>query len=279
MWAPEIYLLTRAEAAPGPLKSLVDSRLEAVKTLLARPWVLPTALIATASRPEGATGPMRFIDGLGGAGLSTDRPPLSVLSLGPEGLRVGLRPTVAYENDALVSLSLRAGLPAGGRLVLSLEALREAPRDAKGGIAEITSAVNEARIAAQQIDKALEAKAELAPGVTLAVDAESRGDDLQRTLFALHAAGIEVVHLLKAASHGHTLPLMIRREVAGARTVLNAPPIVAYEQPTLAIVTETHVDVWAAQGPQGTPAAADKKRRPPEGTQLHYKGQRLVQQG
>ena len=160
--------------------------------------------------------------------------------------------------------------------MLALEPLRAAPRDAKGGIAEISSAINQAQIASTGIYKALGHEAPQATGVTFAVDVEATSEDVSRVTAALRAAGVEIIHVLKAASHGHTLPLMIREEVAGTRTVLNAPPITAYEQPLRAVVHRTHVDLWAAEK-ASTPAPESKATyRPPVGTQLGYRGKEIV---
>ena len=267
--------LTEAPIAKSLMTPITKARLEALQAQLARPWVLPTAVIAAPKRAEGKRDPLVFIPNLGGAGLSTQYPPLSVFSIGPDGLRVGLRPTLAYEAGALISLSVQAGLPAGGRQVLSLEALRAAPRDSKGGIAEISSATNEVTQAASSIRSALDRKDPSAGGVTLALDAMSTSSDVSRVLSALHAAGVEVVHVLKSASHGHTLPLMIRKEAAGTRTVLETEDVIAYERPMIAVVTRSHVDLWAPDKPKGELPDGTWKARPPVGTTLGYKGKSL----
>jgi TonB family protein len=268
--------LVQAAVQPGPLNASIQARIDEIQGLLKRPWVLPTALVAASTRDPESTTPHLFIPNLGGAGLSTPRPPLGVVSMGPDGLRVGLRPTLIFEGDELVSISVREGLPAGGLLILSLEALRQAPRDAKGAIAEITSAINQVQLAATKIYKALGHEEPQAPGVTLAIDAESAAEDASRVAAALRAIGVEVVHVLKAASHGHTLPLMIRDEVAGTRTVLNAAPITAYEHPLRAVVHRAHVDLWAAEGASGVVPTAKGTYRPPVGTQLGYRGKQVA---
>ncbi|MDP6944323.1 MAG: hypothetical protein QF464_09260, partial [Myxococcota bacterium] len=242
--------LIQAPVPDGPLRSLLTSRVEAVRAQLSRPWVLPTALVTAPDRADDATEPIVFIPGLGGAGLSTHHAPIGVVSLGPDGLRVGLRPTVAFEDNTLVSLSIQHGLPAGGRLVLSLEDLRGAARQPKGAVDPISSAVNELKLAAAKVAKDLGRSGDGATGVTLALDAGSAASDATRVLDALRTSGVEVVHVLKSASHGHTLPLMVREEVAGTRTVLNTGRI-AYERPIIAVVTGTHIDVWAPQGSSG----------------------------
>ena len=282
MNTPVIALLRTAKAlikAPvpeGPLKALIQERLDTLKPMLERPWVLPTALVTTSTRAPEASTPLQFISNLGGAGLSTPHAPLGVVSMGPDGLRVGLRPIVAFEGDDLISISVREGLPAGGRLVLSLQDLEQAPRDAKGGIAAISSAVNQLQMASTSIYKALGHKEPQASGVTLALDAETSSEHASRLTAALRAIGIEIVHVLKAASHGHTLPLMIRNEVAGTRTVLNAPPVTTYEAPLRAVVQRSHVDLWAPAGAKEAPPTSKGTYRAPVGTQLSYRGKEIV---
>ena len=269
------HSLSLAPVPSGPLKALLNERLEALKVQLSRPWVLPTALISAPKRAPDQVQPLMFIPNLGGAGLSTAHAPLGVLSLGPDGLRIGLRPTLSFEEGKLVSLSLRSGLPAGGRLVLSLEQLRAAPRDAKGEIEALSSAANEALKAASTIHKALGHEARQATGLTLALDAEATSADVNRTLAALHAAGVGIVHVLKSASHGHTLPLMIRQESSGTRTILETEGVTAYERPMLAVVAREHVDIWAPEKALNALPEKPYTGRPPVGTTLSYKGKSL----
>ncbi len=273
----EAARLSALEVPAGPLAGLVGRQMATLKSRLATPWVLPVvvvdaplAQVAAADRTVLAS-----IDGLNKDGLSVAALPLGVVSVGPEGVRAGLRPIVSVDAGGLVSKSVEVGLPSGGRVVLSLPDLLAAiPDPTTGAMTQVSSVITEianaeAALGTQVLPKPLMLPEESGRAVSLVVDAEASAPAVVRTIDALRAAGVTRFFLEKTQSVGRVLPLLVRGAPADLETLLP----VGFHRPVIAVVKGGTVEVWAPAGDdEEAPRVGDADKPLPPGAIPSYKG-------
>lgn len=281
--APLIGLLREAdrigalEVPAGPLAGLIGRQMATLKSRLAVPWALPVPVVdAPLAQVAGADRTfLASIDGLDGDGLSVAALPLGVVSVGPEGVRAGLRPVVSIDKGELASKSVEVGLPSGGRIVLGLaELLATTPDPTTGAIHQVSSVITEIAAAetafgAQVLPKPLLLPQESGRAVSLVVDEEASALAVVRTIDALGAAGVTQFMLEKTQSVGRVLPLLVRDAPAD----LDALVPVGFHRPIIAVVQAGKVDVWAPAGEdEEAPRVGDAKKPLPPGAVPSYSG-------
>lgn len=281
--APLIGLLREAgrigalDVPAGPLAGLIGRQMATLKSRLAVPWALPVPVVdAPLAQVAGADRTvLASIDGLNADGLSVAALPMGVVSVGPEGVRAGLRPIVSIDNGELVSKSVEAGLPSGGRVVLGLpELLAATPDPTTGAITQISSIMTEIASAETDLGTQITPKPLLLPqesgrAVSLVVDAEASGEAVVRTIDALRAAGVTRFLLEKTQSLGRVLPLLVRDAPADLETLLP----VGFHRPVIAVVGANTVEVWAPAGDdEEAPRVGDAKEPLPPGAVPSYRG-------
>lgn len=272
----------------GPLESPLDRAASDVRELLSRPWALPVAFVAAAqadvaARPAAEGAPpaeprrtLAFMPELGSTGPAISSAGLAYIIIGPDGVRAALPPIVQVEGGKLRSLSVEAGLPAGGKLVMSLADLDAARPAADGALPLVSSAASELRKAQEKFGPLVGSKPPVRT-VTLVVDAAASASHVTKTVDALLAAGVGAIHVSRTASHGSVLPLLMRSESEALRPVLREVAPVGYERPVIAAVSASHVDVWAPADPEGgLRPAGNAAASPPAAAEAGYKGKDLV---
>ena len=236
-----LHLATELAAAPigtTPLSPLIAAQSKRLQEALKRPIRLPNLLPSAPIADGDIEAPWNAsMMELGKGGSSVSSPSDAIFFASPENIRVGLRPTVAIEKDLLVSRSAQLGLPAGGKQIMSTEALSNAELNADTGIVAISSAVAELREAIPKI------KGDPNLPVELVVDARTDAKVVKKLLDALKLAGVHHVRFVKTATHGQTLPLLVRDEPPGFKERFGEGT-----QSMLAVVTGGHVDVWLPRG-------------------------------
>jgi hypothetical protein len=265
------------EVPPGPLAGLIGRQQAALRSRLSGGWMLPAAVVdAPLAQVAGeARTTLASIDGLSAGGLSVAALPLGVVSIGPDGVRAGLRPVVAMTDAGLVSKAVGAGLPAGGRVVMSLEALSEAtPAPETKAIGLIGSAAAEVAKAEDALGLDVSPKPLLAPegtgrAITLVIDAEAKASAVVRTIDALRAAGVSQFVVEKTQGHGRVLPLLVR----DAPPTLEALVPVGFYRPVIAVVRAGSVEVWGPAGDdEEAPRVGDAKKALPADLVAAYRG-------
>ncbi len=271
--------LANAPAVEGALATAAKRKAEAVGQRLSGVFALPVPVVVEKLPESGerVVGTLpAMVDGLGVGGLTATRQALPTVVVGPDAVKIGLRPLVEVRDGKVVALNPELNLPSGGRSVITLEALAEAePAEGQTGVAEVMSGAAEMKLGAEKV-AARVAPAALGAGevggvVNVAVDAQAPAWAVVKTLDGLKAGGFEHVRFLKTATHTRQLPLVVRQapEAVTQRTA-------GFARPLIAVVGATHVDVWTPEGdgPEGVKKDADAKM--PEGLEPGYKGKALV---
>ncbi|MEZ4267974.1 MAG: AgmX/PglI C-terminal domain-containing protein [Myxococcota bacterium] len=286
LWAvnpPLIAVLREAarvaalDVPPGPLAGLIGRQMASLKTRLESSWVLPVAVVdgplSQVASPDRTT--LASIDGLSGDGLSVAALPLGMVSVGPEGVRAGLRPVVAMEDGELVSKSVSEDLPAGGRIIMSLpDLLAMKPDPATGAVPLLGSVMTEiaraeAALGSTTLPKPLMLPEESGRAMTLVLDEEATGAAVVRTIDGLRAAGVSHFFLEKTQRVGRVLPLLVREAPAAVEALLPT----GFHRPIIAVVNNGSVEVWAPAGEdEEAPRVGDAKAPLPAGSTPSYSG-------
>lgn len=282
-----VALLRRAGRLAGaavpdtPVTRALEETRAGLAEAIAAPVRLPVAALM-APAPEGddverGDAPPAPIAGLGADGLAAARPALEVAVISPGGVRLGVRPTVAFRDGEVHSLSARAEATGDAPLprldgppVVTLEALAEAERDeATGAIAALADGARAVHAAAEA---AIGYGDEEPRAAEVVVDAEARSAAVAAVLDSLAAGGVEAFHFTRGDGHGRVLPLWVRAAPDEVPATLAA----GYAQPIVVHVDGAHVDVW---GPDkaGEPAPqGDADAKTPASSETGYRGLKLV---
>ncbi|MGM0574377.1 MAG: AgmX/PglI C-terminal domain-containing protein [Myxococcota bacterium] len=274
--------LVEAPGGQGALGEIAEAQTSALATALEPPVLLPVAYI-TEPLPEDLPEDtdrefVAPIEGLDRESLTITRPALGILLIGPGSVRIGLRPILAMEDGAAVSLGRKHSLPAGGRATLSLADLQGLQPDEDGSIPAITSAATEIAKAEKEVAEALPVEVALGSEeegryMALGLDALAPGWAVTRILEGLRSAGVRHFRFEQPNAVGASLPLLVRDAPEGVAEVVEA----GYERPVITVLSADHVDVWAPRGAVGDPApAGDPEAEPPEGAEPGYDGVDLV---
>ncbi|MCB9728693.1 MAG: AgmX/PglI C-terminal domain-containing protein [Deltaproteobacteria bacterium] len=265
------------DVPPGPLAGILGRQMASLRAKLDNAWALPVTVVDAPLEQLPANGrtTLASIDGLSSGGLSVARPALGVISIGPEGVRAGLRPVVAVEKGVLFSRSASAELPAGGRVVHDASSAQEAsPGGAKDVIPAVASAATEiARAEDALAPKVLPPPALPTEGMgramTLVVDAEASATEVVRVIDTLREAGVTRFRFDKTQTHGRELPLVVRE----APEALETQVPVGFHRPIIAVVGPNSVEVWRPAGPdEDNPPTGDADKELPPGATPSYRG-------
>lgn len=267
-----LHLATELAAAPigsTALSPLIAIQSQRLKEALRRPMRLPTLLPSAPVGDGDLEAPWNAsLMQLESGGPSVSSPSDAIFFASPEHIRVGLRPTVAIENDRVVSRSAQLGLPAGGKQVMSTQSLRSAEMGPDSGVVPISSALAEVRAAIPKI------KGEPNQPVELVVDARTDAKTVTKLLDALKLAGAHHMRFAKTASHGQTLPLLVRDAPPGLQERFGD----TLDQSMSAVVTGSHVDLWLPRSVKEKKSGDLAKfiKNVKSGARIGYRGRRAV---
>jgi hypothetical protein len=237
--ANELATAPVGETNMSPLIAAQAKRLsEALAKPVRLPVLIPSAPMADGELEAGWNG---ALEGLAKGGQSVSAPSDAVFYVTPDAVRAGLRPTVVIASDMIVSLSARFGLPAGGKDVMTADALAKSEVDSELGIVAISSALAELREAIPRVGGDPKAPVELV------VDARVDARSTTKVLDALRVAGVHHFRFAKTATHGRTFPVLVREETPGLRTRFGE----ALDRPLMAVVSGDSVDVWLPRSSRG----------------------------
>lgn len=273
--------LTEAEVPETPIARGLEEARAGLKKAIEAPLRLPVAaLMAPAPDDDDADrgdAPPAPIGGLGADGLVGTRPALEIAVISPGGVRLGVRPTVAYRDGEVRSLSARAEAEGEGTLprldgppLLTLEALAEAERDEETGA--IAALADGARAVHAAAEAAVGFEDDEPRAAEVIVDAKAKSAAVAATLDSLAAAGVEAFHFTRGDGHGRVLPLWVRRAPE------DVPPSLAagYGEPIVVHVEAGHVDVWGPDEAVEPAPEGDASATAPSSAETGYRGLKLV---
>lgn len=263
LWLDDNATGARKEGA-GALAASVGAAQKQLEAAITGVLPLPTpALVeaapAGAQRPEGSTLPLAA-GGLGTGGLDVVEEALVVAVVGPEGISVGMRPTVQVEADKVSSVGHGQGVAIEGVPIVrvaDLGTLEPAPET--GALAPLEEA-GEKVVAV--VDR-LRSPADGPRVGEVVVDADASALAVVRTLDSLRAAGVPDFRFTRTTTLGSALPLIVRT----APEALPAELAVGYGRPVIVEVAPDHVDVWGPgepeeAAPKGTATALPENADP-----------------
>lgn len=264
-----------ASKAPTPLTGAVTANQKKLEAAMNGIFPLPTpALVesvpAGAQRPEGSALPLAA-GGLGTeGGLAVDQAALVVAVVGPEGISVGMRPTVQVADKKVSSVAKGQSVAIEGVPIVKvadLGTLEPAPET--GALAPLQDAATKVVGVVDQMRSPADG-----PRVgELVVDADASSLAVVRTLDSLRAAGVTDVRFTRTATLGKTLPLVTR----AAPEKLPEGVTVGFARPVIVHVAGDHVDVWGPESPADpAPKAADPAPALPENADPGYRKKDLA---